>query len=54
MGSITTKVSSEAGSPIMNIEMLGTLKRKPTHPGEMLREDFILIMVLQWRVWLMR
>ncbi|HNI37486.1 MAG TPA: HigA family addiction module antitoxin [Pseudomonadales bacterium] len=25
----------------MNIENAGTLKRKPTHPGEMLREDFI-------------
>ncbi|HNL92619.1 MAG TPA: HigA family addiction module antitoxin [Pseudomonadales bacterium] len=25
----------------MTIENAGTLKRKPTHPGEMLREDFI-------------
>jgi addiction module HigA family antidote len=26
---------------IMAIENTGNLKRKPTHPGEMLREDFI-------------
>lgn len=25
----------------MSIENTGTLKRKPTHPGEMLREDFL-------------